>query len=69
VLRLRTCDLLLVKHRVAPGFDDLGRSERDKRAEPQCFAVVRLGVRTSDPERDRHLLRRMLGAFHLATTP
>ena len=48
---------------------ELIRSERDKRAEPACAAVVRIGVRTKEDERDRALLRRVLGAFHLATSP
>jgi len=48
---------------------ELVRSERDKRAEPQSGAALRMGVQTAEPERDRHLLRRLLGAFHLGTTP
>lgn len=48
---------------------ELVRSEREKRAEPQSVATVRLGVFTAGPERDRQLLRRLLGAFHLGATP
>ncbi|MDX6650010.1 MAG: hypothetical protein QOJ97_1961 [Solirubrobacteraceae bacterium] len=48
---------------------ELVRGERDKRREPPFLAVVRLGVQTASPARDRQLLRRILGAFHLATAP
>jgi hypothetical protein len=48
---------------------ELVRSERDKRAEPQVFAVARVGVQTSGSERDRQLIRRLLGAFHLGNAP
>jgi hypothetical protein len=47
---------------------ELVRSERDKRAEPSLFSVVRIGVQARSG-RDRVLLRRVLGAFHLATSP
>jgi hypothetical protein len=48
---------------------ELVASEREKRSESALAAVVRIGVRTGSAARDRSLIRRVLGALHLATAP
>lgn len=48
---------------------ELVRGQREKQSEPPLHATVRIGVAAGSPERDRHLLRRVLGAFHLGTSP
>ncbi len=48
---------------------DFVKGEREKRSEPQAHAALRVGVTTQNPDRDRQVLRRILGAFHLGTSP
>lgn len=48
---------------------ELVRGEREKRSEPPLYATARIGIEAADAERERHLLRRVLGAFHLGTSP
>ncbi len=48
---------------------ELVAGARDKRSEPALFAALRIGVTTASRSRDRQVLRRTLGAFHLGTSP
>lgn len=48
---------------------ELVRGEREKRSEPPLYAVARIGIEAGEAARERHLLRRVLGAFHLGTSP
>jgi hypothetical protein len=48
---------------------ELVRGEREKQSEPPLHATVRIGVATHSTKQDRQLLRRILGAFHLGTSP
>jgi hypothetical protein len=48
---------------------ELVAGARDKRSEPALFAVLRIGVATASRRRDRQVLRRVLGSFHLGTSP
>lgn len=44
------------------------RAQREKRSEPAFAVAVRLGAEAATTEQARHLVRRVLGAFHLGTT-
>lgn len=44
-------------------------SQREKQSEPPLHAALRIGVQAANPARERQVFRRVLGAFHLATTP